>query len=94
MAPADEPEDAAPERLPAVGQRRMLEWADPDAMVTASPGQAFRVLDMQAPAFSGEMRTAAFSAMWRSALDDLAEALVRRLAAHPAVALGSIAPRR
>ena len=77
VAPAAETEDAAPERLPAVGQRRMLEWADPDAVVTASLRPAFRVLYLQAPAFV---------AMWQSALDDLAEAPVRRLAANRTVA--------
>jgi hypothetical protein len=80
VARADEPEDAAPERLPAVGQHRMLEWADPDASVTASARPAFRLLDMQAPAFS---------AMWRLALDDLAEALVRRMATNRAIGVAT-----
>ena len=87
VAPAAaEPKHVAPERLPAVGQIRVLEWVDPDAMTTLSLRPYFRVLDMQAPAFSDSLRLAAFRAMWRSAMDDLAQALVRRLAASRTVA--------
>jgi hypothetical protein len=94
VARADEPKDMAPERLPAVGQHRMLEWADPDARVTASVHPAFRLLDMQAPAFSGEMRLVAFSAMWRSAMDELTQALVRRFAMNHAVGVATAVGRR
>ncbi len=72
----------------------MLEWADPDAMAASSWRSAFRVLDMQAPRFSGDLRLATFRVMWRSAMDDLADALVRSLAANRAVGVAMALDRR
>jgi hypothetical protein len=45
---------------------------------------------MHAPDASNQVRLVAFSALWRSALDDLAEGLIRRLAAGNSVVLARL----
>jgi hypothetical protein len=75
--------------LTVASLRSPLEWADPDGGATASLSTGFRALDMQAPTLSNGLRQIAFATLWRAALDELTDALVRRFATSRALALGS-----
>jgi hypothetical protein len=73
-----------------VHDRRLLESDQLDGGRFAPLWPAYRVLGMQAPEGSGAPRLSAFSVLWRAALDDLADGLVRRLAANRVVGVATL----
>lgn len=85
-------ERVAPPASPdaSVHDRRVLESAELDAGRFGPPQPAFRVFGMQAPPGSAVPHLTAFAVLWRSALEDLAEGLMRRLAANRAVGLAGV----
>ncbi|HYN64974.1 MAG TPA: SpoIID/LytB domain-containing protein [Candidatus Limnocylindrales bacterium] len=69
---------------------RMHLWALSDAGAATALWPAYRVMSMQAPSTSDQMRLLAFNVLWRSALDDLADGLIRRLVAGHSGALARL----
>ncbi|HKO32609.1 MAG TPA: SpoIID/LytB domain-containing protein [Candidatus Limnocylindria bacterium] len=60
---------------------RLLAWADPGATPPGALWPAYRLVDMHAPDVSaGDPRMSTFGALWRSAVHDLVERLVRQFA--------------
>jgi hypothetical protein len=98
VAAAKEPkrarEPAAPVPVTVASQRSPLEWADADGGASSSAPAGLRMLNMQAPITSDGPSATAFAILWQAALDELADALVRRFATSRALALESITPPR
>lgn len=66
---------------------RFHAWALSDAAPGSALWPAYRLAGMRAPDASDQLRLLAFNVLWRSALDELADGLMRRLAGGNSVVL-------
>jgi hypothetical protein len=87
VAPADNARQRDGAGAQPLDRARFHAWALSDAAPVSGLWPAYRLMGMHAPDVSSDVRLVAFRVMWRSALDELAEGLFRRLAARNSMAL-------